>query len=102
MIRYTVAWLEGAQDQLAQIWVDAMDQQAIATASDTIDVELAANPENKGVPVAEGLKSFVVPPLRVLFNFSEPDRIVEVASVRLETFPSAESQTNGQAKLPTG
>lgn len=100
MIRYTVTWLEGAQNHLAQIWVDAADQQAIATAADTIDAELAVNPENKGTPFAEGLKSFVVPPLRVLFSFSEPDRIVEVASVRLESSSSSGSHTNGQAISP--
>lgn len=101
MSRYTVTWLEGAQTHLAQIWVDATNQQVIAAAADTIDAELATDPENKGKPVAEGLKSFFVPPLRVLFSISEPDRIVEVASVRLEPPPSAGSQTNGQAILPT-
>jgi hypothetical protein len=101
MSRYTVTWLKGAQNHLAQIWVDATDQQAGAAAADTIHAQLAIDPENKGTPVAEGLKSFFVPPLRVLFSFSEPDRIVEVASVRLEPSPSAGSQTNGQAILPT-
>lgn len=101
MTRYTVTWLKGAQNHLAQIWTDATDRQAITRAANTIDTELAADPENKGTPFAEGLKSLVIPPLYVLFSVSEPDRLVEVASVRLEPSPSAGSQTNGQIVPPT-
>ena len=100
MIRYTVTWLKGAQNHLAQIWVDATDRQAITHAADTIDAELAVDPKSKGTPLAEGLRSFSVPPLYVIFSVKELDRIVEVASVRLEPSTSPGPQTNGQSTLP--
>jgi hypothetical protein len=49
MTRYTVVWLERSQDQLAQIWVNSSDRQAITEAANNIDSELANDPETKGV-----------------------------------------------------
>jgi hypothetical protein len=93
-MKYTVTWLKGAQDHLAAIWVDAPDKQAVTDAANTIDAELAVNPERKGTAVAEGLRGLYIPPIHVLFTVKEQDRLVEVVSVRADP-PPDDSQTNG-------
>jgi hypothetical protein len=95
MNRYTVTWLSGAQDQLAQIWIDSSDRQAVSQAANAIDIELATDADRKGAPVEEGLRSLYVPPLHVLFTVREPDRLVEVASVRTDSPPPSGPKTNG-------
>jgi hypothetical protein len=98
MTRYTVTWLEGAQNQLAELWLEAADRIAVTDAANRSDRALAGDPQDKGSPVSEGLRSLVVPPLYVLFSVSEPDRLVEVASVRRE-LPT--TPTNGVVQPPS-
>jgi plasmid stabilization system protein ParE len=95
-MKYTVTWLEEAQNHLARIWNNAPDQQAVADAANAIDKELARSPGGKGTAVSEGLRSLHVPPLHVLFSVRDQDRLVEVASVRRDALPVSGAQTNGQ------
>lgn len=80
--RYTVVWLASASDRLAQIWSDAADRSAVASAADEIDRALAAAPGTLGEDVHEGLRRFSVPPLQVLYAVREADRVVEVGRVK--------------------
>ena len=82
MTRYTVVWLEDAQDELAQIWLDAEDRQAVTQASADIDPTLAVDPESKGDHLAEGLWRLRMPPLEVAFTIREQDRTVEISNVK--------------------
>lgn len=45
---YRVRWTRKASNQLAAIWTDAMDQNAVTIASHRIDQALASDPENQG------------------------------------------------------
>jgi hypothetical protein len=99
-MKYTVTWLKGAQNHLATIWVDATDKQAVTDAANAIDAELSANAEQKGTPVAEGLRGLYIPPIHVLFTVKEQDRLVELVSVRADSPPN-DSQSNG-AVHPAG
>jgi hypothetical protein len=85
MTRRTVIWLQQAQQELAQIWLDAQDRRAVTIASATLDAELAVDPKTKGKHLAEGLRKLRVPPLEVLFQLREGDRTVELASVKSVT-----------------
>jgi hypothetical protein len=96
MNRYTVTWVPETQADLAQIWVDADDKSSVTNAANAIDVELAQDAENKGSPLSEGLRTIHIPPLHALFSVSEPDRIVEVASVRMDPGLSLNLEGNGQ------
>jgi len=87
MIRFTVTWLLGARNQLADLWTAGPDRQAIADAADQIDRELAVDAHLKGTPISEGLRGLHVPPLFALYTVSEPDRIAEVVSVRSDWWP---------------
>ena len=82
MTRYTVIWVEDASDELAEIWMAALDRNAIAAAANVIDAELAEDAELKGGPLREGLRVVAHPPLRVLYSVNLDDRIVEVAWVQ--------------------
>jgi hypothetical protein len=96
MTRYTVTWLQSVQSHLAQLYLDAPDPQAVTDAANAIDVLLATDPISKGTPLKEGPFSLDVPPLRVLYSVSEPDRLVEVASVRRLSVVASEPEGNGQ------
>ncbi|HTU17227.1 MAG TPA: hypothetical protein VMG10_04135 [Gemmataceae bacterium] len=88
MIRFTVTWLQHAQDQLAELWIDRPYlRDAITAAAAKIDVELARDPEQKGT-VSSGMREIIVYPLAVLFSIREEDRLVEVADVHDVLFQS--------------
>ena len=82
MIRYTVVWPRGSEDELAEIWIHAQDRPAVTAAADAIDQQLSVDASTKGVELSEGLRALFAPPLRVLFAVREDDRLVEVLRVR--------------------
>jgi plasmid stabilization system protein ParE len=81
MIRYTVVWTKSARDQLATIWLDAHDRNAITAAANEIDVHFSRDASAKGVELHEGLRALFVPPLKAIFAVSEDDAVVEVLRV---------------------
>jgi plasmid stabilization system protein ParE len=99
MTRYTVTWLQSALDELARLWTEALDRQAVADAADRIDVLLGTNPLMQGQELSEGLRSLDLPPLHVLFTVREDDRLVEVSSVRTDQPPPSPTQ-NGPHSPP--
>jgi hypothetical protein len=96
MTRYTVIWKLGAQNHLAQLWIEAPDREVVTAAANQIDNELAEDPDLKGSPLREGLRSFDISPLRVLYEVNEMDRIVDVYSVRRIHPPSPPRLGNGE------
>lgn len=82
MTRYTVTWQADAEAELVDIWLSASDRGEVAAAVRAIDEALSIDAGAKGDTVAEGLKSFNAPPLRVLFLVREADRVAEVELVR--------------------
>ena len=47
MSRHTVVWLQDAQDELAQIWLDSDDREAVTQATSRIDSVLAVDPHSQ-------------------------------------------------------
>ena len=82
MSRFTVAWLERAQDQLIEVWLQSADRAAVTSAAAIIDNDLSRDAQTKGEEFIEGFRRLVAPPLEILFSVSVADRIVEVARVR--------------------
>jgi hypothetical protein len=80
-MRYTVAWHDDAQNQLAEIWMNATDRQSVALAANAIDRHLTDDAATKGIAVEGDLRQVIVPPLRLLFAVSEPDRMVRILDV---------------------
>lgn len=82
MTRYTVTWHRHAEDELAELWLEATDRGEISAAVQAIDLTLAIDAASKGELVAEGLRSLNAPPLRVLFVTREADRVAQIELVR--------------------
>jgi hypothetical protein len=88
MPRFTVTMGRQAQEQLADIWLRATDREAVTRASHRIETGLARNPEDMGESRGDSHRICFVPPLSVLFEIREPDRVVEIVSFR-ETGPQS-------------
>ena len=82
MTRRTVVWVSDAEAELAEIWLASTSRDRIASASHAIDSTLANDAESAGIILAEGLKAVDEPPLRVLFEILERDRMVRVLKVK--------------------
>ena len=100
MTRYTVTWLEEAQDELAKIWTTAKERRQVTEAANAIDLELLYDAETKGQPLSEGLRSLSIPPLHVLFSVKVSDRLVEVSLVRIDPGLPPNLEGNGQKSEP--
>ncbi len=79
-MRYTVTWLPSAQQELARLWMQAADKQAVTAASHRIDRLLRSAPLLVGS--ARGrYRRFLLAPLEVVYSVSPPDLLVEVVHV---------------------
>jgi hypothetical protein len=80
-MRYTVVTEKPAENQLARIWIQAPDRQAVADASNRIERELANDPDTKGVPLGI-FRTCTDDPLAVLYHVDPGDRMVRIIQVR--------------------
>jgi hypothetical protein len=78
---YTVVWLPPAEQDLADLWIQAGDRNAVTAAADEIDHRLKYDPLGEGEARAGQTRILFVPPLAVLYDVSEPDRLVTVWAV---------------------
>ncbi len=82
MTRYTVIWTQDALDELINLWMGSGDRSRVTLAVNEIDRQLARDAPMQGIETSESLRAFFAPPLKVLFEVREADRIVEVVLVR--------------------
>lgn len=80
-MRYTVIWTDPAEQDLAAVWMAALDRNAVTSAANIVDQLLAEDPETRGEVRFDTVRSFVLVPLGVDFEVVEQDRIVYVLSV---------------------
>lgn len=79
---YRVIWPRAARNDLADIWLNAADQNAVTSASAEIDRQLGAEPLRAGRPMRSSVRRrLVVPPLGVLYEVIEDDKRVVVLTV---------------------
>jgi hypothetical protein len=82
-VRYTVRWTRKARlHQLAQVWLDAPDRNAVTAAANEVDRLLASDPAGQGESRAAGLRVLIVEPLMVGYSIDENAGRVIVFSVR--------------------
>jgi hypothetical protein len=79
-MRSTVAWDRDAQDELARLWMQAPDQQAVADAADEIDRLLAVSAATVGEQFGPA-RRLIVEPLEVIYTYSPDDCMVRVHEV---------------------
>jgi hypothetical protein len=80
---YTVVWRDEALNELASIWVKAPVRNEITIAVDLIDAELSEDPASKGKAMLIGLLKYVAPPLQVLYEVENDERLARVLAVAL-------------------
>jgi hypothetical protein len=80
-MRWTVVWDARAQDQLARLWMNAPDRQAVAESSDRIDRELLNDADKKGAPFGP-YRILKDDPLFVLYTVDSGDCMATVWEVR--------------------
>ncbi len=77
---FTVVWTQTALDDLALIWINALDRQGVTDACNRIDRELQMDADQKGQDIF-GDRYYVDPPLAVVCEVSPDDRLVRVQEV---------------------
>ncbi len=82
-MKYQIVWLQSALDELTEIWTNASSQlrKAVTKASHAVDVELLANPEDKGESRPNGRRVEFFPPLGVTYRVNIQDGIVVILHV---------------------
>lgn len=79
-MKYTVTWLPPALSELARLWNQASDRQAVTDAANDIDRELSVDPDQKGRTFGRH-RIFRAPPLVVVFEVIPDDRLVRILQV---------------------
>ena len=80
-MRYTVLRKKSADDRLAEIWLQAVDREAVSRAARQIDVRLRYRPHMQGESRSRDRRMLLAPPLGIKFEIHEEDAIVRVLSV---------------------
>jgi hypothetical protein len=80
-MRFTVLWTPAAEQNLAAVWLDADDRDAVTSAANTIDRLLAQDPESHGEARFDTVRTLTVAPLGVDYEVLEGDCIVYVLTV---------------------
>jgi dsDNA-binding SOS-regulon protein len=79
-VKYTVSCTGEADSQLATIWMNADDREAVLQAAQTLDDELERTPLESGESREEGFRIAFSSPLGVRYRVSEADRLVVIVS----------------------
>jgi hypothetical protein len=77
---FTVEWSKEAEDELARIWLNAADRQAVTDAARKIDAVLRVRPASSGESRDPGQRVVFELPLAVLYELSDK-RLVKVLVV---------------------
>jgi plasmid stabilization system protein ParE len=79
-MKYMVTWTRNAQNDLADIWMNATDRQSVRDAANRIDRALERNPERLGQSLGDD-RVYVDAPLAVTFAVFPADCRVRVWQV---------------------
>jgi hypothetical protein len=78
---YTVVWVPAAEQELAQLWMDAAQRREVTQAAQEIDDRLRFAPADQGESRPHGRRILLVPPLGATFEILSDDRLVRVLDV---------------------
>jgi len=73
---FSVQWQESAENELAQIWIDAEDRSLITATADQIDKLLVNDPESLGESRGGSNRILIERPLAVLYRVEKDQRIL--------------------------
>jgi mRNA-degrading endonuclease RelE of RelBE toxin-antitoxin system len=77
-MNYTVVWKPDAENELVDLWTKTDDRRELAAAADRLEQALASHPVRIG-EAAHGITRIAFGgPIGVVYDVSEPDRLVTV------------------------
>jgi hypothetical protein len=80
-MKYLVDWLPDAEQELADLWLNAADRSVITQAAYSIDQRLQDDPETAGESRPNDRRILFGPPRGVIFRVHQDSRRVEVHHV---------------------
>ena len=80
-MNWTVLWLPSAEQDLASVWLNASDRNAVAAAADELDRRLQRDPLTVGESRSSNVRLAFVPPLVALFRVDPATQTVFVMRV---------------------
>ena len=80
-MKYTVVWKQAAEDELARLWTETADRNAVRRAADYMEKLLAMRPLALGESRTGSMRIAFEAPLGMFYDVSEQDRIVSVVRV---------------------
>jgi plasmid stabilization system protein ParE len=78
---YAVDWSQRAQDELADLWTNATDRNAVTAAADEVERLLSRDPLGQGESRSGNRRILFEPPLSVLYRVDPKRRTVTVITV---------------------
>jgi plasmid stabilization system protein ParE len=84
---FVVNWSRRAEDELADLWVNAQDRNAVTAAANEIERLLARDPLGVGESRVRGQRILFAPPLGALYHVDSRRRVVKVITVALSGRP---------------
>jgi hypothetical protein len=85
MAAFTVVWHPDLEEMLAEIWLHSLDRQPVRAAADRIDRILQSAPPKTRVPTSAVLFELWQSPLHILYSINEPDCLVRVLAVEIDS-----------------
>jgi plasmid stabilization system protein ParE len=80
-MNYSVNWLPNAEQELAALWLNSSDRDAITSASSVIDQLLVRDPDNEGESRPNGRRIVFATPLAAIYRIHPDKRQVDVLHV---------------------
>jgi hypothetical protein len=74
-MKYTVLWRPLAEEQLAELWMNARDREEVAQAADRIDAKLKSDPMADSESRTGNRRIMFVEPLVAFYDVREDDRL---------------------------
>lgn len=81
-MKWTVVYQPSANDDLAEIWMNSVDRQAVSDAIDAVEAELARMPLEIGESRAGNMRLIIQPPLLMFYDVVPDDLRVTVWHIR--------------------
>ena len=73
-MKYTVLWTPSAERDLADLWLQSPDREAVRSAADTLDSLLRVDAHRRGESRYESLRVLLAAPLGIDVDIDEDDR----------------------------
>ena len=80
-MRWTVVWMPKAEADLAELWIESEDREALTFAIDLIDELLSQDPLKQGDSREGQERWLIMRPVTIQYTVSPDDRLVTVLTI---------------------